>query len=55
MAGELIYANVRLRLTANRTYGLDPLYKKGSSINKKQAQAKQYVMTLHKIIYYVVS
>ena len=23
IAGELIYANVRLRLTANRTYGLD--------------------------------
>ncbi len=23
MAGESIYANVRLRLTANRTYGLD--------------------------------
>ncbi len=23
IAGELIYANVRLRLTANRTYGLE--------------------------------
>ncbi len=23
IAGELIYANVRLRLTANRTYGLN--------------------------------
>ncbi|VFB11199.1 Uncharacterised protein [Aeromonas salmonicida] len=23
MVGESIYANVRLRLTANRTYGLD--------------------------------
>ncbi|MGL5596740.1 MAG: hypothetical protein ACRDDA_01180 [Aeromonas sp.] len=44
MAGELIYANVRLRLTANRTYELPPSPLEGEGLGMRGGYANQRSM-----------